>query len=274
MFNYTQDDTIADLQLDLAALGIDPNTAIATDAFTRFQWIKAAGTIRVPVKKKNFRLVWVESAKSAGVEPGAVVAEFPQEAAETQLAGYRPERPEKLTSDAAIVGDLWNEPWTGPLPPGQPGPLCTELAQTFTLTTAAVLQRIEVRLTDSPGQRDFREPIRIRIVKVAADGLPSNETVVSELEFATPWVIPEQARFAHFHLKRAHALQRGRYAIILSRKTDHPDEHFHARCPSFPASVYEGGNVAVRLLAADGSEARPWQKEDKVLTFALHGIAR
>lgn len=274
VFNYTQDDAIADLQLDLVALGIDPNTAIATDAFTRFQWTKAAGAIRVPVKKKNFRLVWVESATSAGLEPGAMVADFPQEVAETQLAGYRPEQPEKLTSDAAIVGDLWNEPWTGPLPPGRPALLRTELAQTFTLAAAAVLQRIEVRLTDSPGQRDFREPIRIRIVKAAADGLPLNETVVLESEFATPWIVTEQARFAHFHLKRAHALQPGRYAIILSRKTDHPDEHFHARCPSFPGKVYEGGKVSVRLLAADGSEVRPWQTEDKVLTFALHGILR
>lgn len=99
VFNYTQDDATAVVELDMGKVQ-------ATDAFTRFQWVRADQPIKLKVKHRNFRVIWVERRD----EPAADA--FPEQQVRLQqVAGNWKYPGEDGRSGEQIIGDLWERPF-------------------------------------------------------------------------------------------------------------------------------------------------------------------
>jgi hypothetical protein len=262
VFNYTEDDAIADVELDVDALGLDPEKAVVTDAFTRFRWTRATEPVRVRVKNRNFRLLWVENGDAADAAPA-----FPAEAEEVLVAGDRPLRPETSQTGTELAGDLWDRPWSPAPAPNRPAnPERTEQAQIFTLAEPAAIHRVELNKAYS-GVRgpELREAIRFRLETVNESGLPSGEVLVPESGWTEQWPTTDW-RYYHYELRRCQRLEPGSYALVMTKPAEDPAEHFHAKLPSFDADVAGGEWIAVRIQPGG-----PWIRKDKKLAFGVYG---
>ena len=260
VFNYTQDDADATLQLDAAALGLDPNRIRATDAFARFDWVRGDRPLTLHVRTRNFRLVWVEEVETVPVDV------FPGETPEVRVAGDRPDRPEQSCDGQQIIGDLWENPWQARVPEDTYG---TEVAQDFTLDQPASVHRVEVYLRYA-GVRgpDVREAVQMRLVRADDRGMPTGEVIVPESGFVPMWVDTSWS-YKSYELLRSCKLEPGRYAFVMSKPPEDPLEHYHALAPAFSSENADDGSVATRLLPTG-----TWQRQNRTLAFGVSGFQR
>jgi len=271
VFNYTEDDCIAELKIDPDALGLKGERVLATDAFTRFSWVRADRELVFPVKSLNYRLVWVEELELYDYDRARIVDEFPAYPRETMLAGYRPSRPELKCKGFEVVGDLRRNPWSEGAG-SYTGPQRSELAETFTLKKRAKVHRVEVRMRDSKGVYALRKPVRLSIVAVGADGLPGEKTPARRKDFAPIWVDSRNWRYAHYELLRPVELEAGKYALVFSKPPEAPEEFFHAQMPSLDSAKLPGEYVIVRESPPRRTEGYGWQKvPGRVIAFGVYG---
>lgn len=272
VFNFTEDDAAAQLTLDLPALGLDPQTAVATDAYTRLTWTAADRPLRLNVRKRNCRVIWVEERDAAGVSSAALTDHFPDEMSEAVVAGSQPEPPAPDGSVAHLLaGDTTRNPWEDQ----QRYPsayLRTEVAQVFRLAQAARVHRFEVCLANSPGPRINRLPITARLVRATSEGLPMDDVIAGPPDFAPDrWIPSDPAwQLERFELERAVELPAGDYALVLCKPLQFPQEHFHVRLPARPAESADH-HVAVRLLDEEGRVLEDWQSSPQTLTYGVFG---
>ena len=262
LFNYTLDDAVATVQLDAPALGLDPGRARATDAFTRFEWVRADEPIAVRVRSRNFRLIWVEANETETVD------RFPGEADEVCVAGDRPDKPQDSCTGTALVGDLWDNPWALDPSPDRPAdPAGTELAQIFTLAKPTAIHRVEMNMKYS-GVRgpDLRETIRMRLVRTDKTGMPTGEVVAPEAAWTLPWVITDWY-YSHYNLRRALYLEPGQYALVMTKPAEDPQEHLHALLPSFGNEAAGEDGIATRVLPGGR-----WIRKNETLAFGVYGF--
>ena len=149
----------------------------------------------------------------------------------------------------------------------------TELAQVFTLTAAARVERFEVYLTDCDGPRVNRRPVRARLVHVDEAGMPSDHVIAGETGFTTTFAAPRYWRYQRFELKRSRLLPPGRYALVVSKEPEVPEEHFHLRVPVIGVAGDGQSRIAVRVLGRDGTVTAPWRREPWTTAFRVHGCA-
>ncbi|MFH0965295.1 MAG: hypothetical protein V2A58_14940, partial [Planctomycetota bacterium] len=271
VFNYTQDAGVARVRIEPEALGLRPERALATDAFTRFSWVRADRPIDLTVKSLDYRLIWVEEEGTIGAPAVEIAEAFPPYREESLLAGYRPDAPLKEQADVEIAGDLRKEPWADG-GASYTGPQRTELAQTFTITRPVKVNRIEVYLRDSEGAFAIRKPVKLSIVKVDASGLPSEDVAVGEKGFAPIEADSRSWRYAHFETRGSAHLGPGRYALVFRKAPEAPEENFHTRFVSVPSAKVSGEYIASREMPGAGGEAFRWRKEaDHVLCFGVYG---
>ena len=260
VFNYTQDDADMTLQPDAAALGLDPDRTRATDAFARFDWVRGDRPLKLRVRNRNFRLVWVEEIESVPVDV------FPGETPEARLAGDKPAKPEQSCDREQVIGDLWDAPWQTPVPKGTYG---TEVAQGFTVDRPATVHRVEVCLKYA-GVRgpDMREAVQMRLVRADDRGLPTGEVIVPESGFTPMWVDTNWSYKSH-ELLRSCRLEPGRYALVLSKPREDPLEYYHALAPALSSEDTDDEPMATRLVPSG-----TWQRQNRTLAFGVFGFQR
>lgn len=267
VFNYTEDDGIAKVHIDTSALGLRGERVLATDAFTRLSWVRAGGELVMPVKSLSYRPIWVEALDEVDYKRAKIIETFPPYPKESLLAGYRPVYPNKERMDVEVVGDIQTKPFTGD------SPIRTELAQTFSIKTPSKLHRVEVYHRDTTGAFAIRQPVRVAIVKLGADGLPTDEAIVSADHFAPTWVDARLWRYSHFELKRSVMIAPGRYALVISKPAEAPEEFFHTRFPSVPSKKLPGENIFTRKIPTRLGKALNWKKDtNKVICFGVYGF--
>ena len=257
VFNYTHDDGVAKVTIDLSRLGLAPDRTLATDAFTRRSWVRADGEIEVAVKTLNYRLIWVEEFGANAHERAAIGSAFPAHLQEVKLAGYRPDFPRKESLGTLVAGDILADPSNHDDHWGA-GPQRSELAQTFTLKKSARVHRVELYMTDSKGAFAIRKPAQISIIKLDGDGLPGDEVVVSAEAFAPIWADPRSWRYGRFDLHKSRVLDPGRYAIVITKHVEDPTEYFHVRFAAMDSSRLPGEYAMTREYATAMSGASEW----------------
>ena len=272
VFNYTHDDGVAKVTIDLSRLGLAPDRTLATDAFTRRSWVRADGEIEVAVKTLNYRLIWVEEFGANAHERAAIGSAFPAHLQEVKLAGYRPDFPRKESLGTLVAGDILADPSNHDDHWGA-GPQRSELAQTFTLKKSARVHRVELYMTDSKGAFAIRKPAQISIIKLDGDGLPGDEVVVSAEAFAPIWADPRSWRYGRFDLHKSRVLDPGRYAIVITKHVEDPAEYFHVRFAAMDSSRLPGEYVMTREYATEISGASEWNKNiARVIGFGVYGF--
>lgn len=261
VFNYTEDDGVARLKIDPAALGFDSGAPAAMDGFSRLEAVALSEYLDIHVKRRNFRLVWLE--RVDGAVPATILPDEPQD---VLLAGIRPDFPERLAgADQQIVGDRWENAWRNDSPHGAPQQ--TQAAQIFTLAQPASMHRIEVHMTDA-GIRGthMREALRMQLVRID-NQLQPGEVVVDEDGFVVQEV--HMARnYRQLELKQPIMLDPGRYAILFNKPAEDAAEGFHSLLTSLPAEQHTD-HLLVRELPGG-----VWQERPHILALSIHGYQR
>ena len=271
VFNYTRDDGVAKVKIDLDKLGLSGERVLATDAFTRLSWVRVSGEIQLPVKSLNYRMIWVEDLQEYDYERATIVDAFPPYPEEAMLAGHRPGDPRAESVGMEVAGDIRKDPWRDG-DSSYTGPQRTELAQTFTIEKPCTAHRIEVFLNDSEGAFAIRKTVRLRIVKLSEDGLPTEDEVVGADGFAATEADSRYWRYRYFEFLRSVKFDPGRYAIVFSKPAEGPAEFFHARFPAVKADELPGEYLATREHPArDGSGFRWTKASDRVVCFGVYG---
>jgi len=270
VFNYTRDDGVAVVKIDVDKLGLKGKRVLATDAFTRNTWVRADRRISLPVKSLNYRLIWVEELEEYDFKRAVIKGKFPPMAEDVMLAGYRPNYPEKRAHGFEVVGDLRMSPWSGGAD-SYTGPQRSELAQTFTVKSATKVHRVEVCLNDREGAHTFRKPVRIAIAKLNDDGLPGVR-VAGFTDFAPIYISHGSWRYVHFEIYTPVKLEPGRYALVFSKQPEAPEEFYHTRAPSLASSKMPGEYICRRESPARAGENYGWKKvPERIIPFGLFG---
>ena len=261
VFNYTQDDAMAVVQLDVNALGFSPDNAMATDAFTRFQWVRVDQPLELKVRNRNFRLIWVEPRDESPADA------FPDPPDKLQpLAGAWTWPDESGQSGEQIVGDLWEDPFVHGDDPYRPSdPTGTEVAVVFDLDRPTRLERIDIRMRHA-GVRgpDTREPIQLKLVSVDEAGQPTDREIIDARSFTWQWV-DTNGQNARYDLKQSRLLPAGRYAALLFKWPEDQGEYYHALVPTYP--VKDDGAYLVTRIVPGGA----WRRLEATTAFGVFG---
>jgi hypothetical protein len=263
----------------LAALGwsraeefakVEGGAQMATDAFTRFHWVRADRPIELKIKHRNFRLIWVQQRDAS---PADI---FPDQPATLQeLAGDWRSPGEQGRSGLQIVGDQWEKPFVhdedvqtcgsrdDPYRPARP--IGTEVAIVFELDESTKLERIDLRMRDV-GVRgpDTREPIQLKLVAVDDNGLPTDRAMIDPRSFTWQWVDTNWHN-AHYDLKRSRLLPAGRYAAVLFKTPEEHGEYYHAEIPTFP--INDDGEYFATRIVPGGT----WRRVEATTAFGVFG---
>jgi len=233
--------------------------------------VRASGEIELPVKGLNYRMIWVEDLEEYDYERATIVDAFPPYPEEVMLAGHRPGDPRAESVGMEVAGDIRKDPWRDG-DASYTGPQRTELAQTFTMEKPCTVHRIEVFLNDSEGAFAIRKPVRLRIVKLSEDGLPTEDEVVGADGFAATEADSRTWRYRHFEFLRSVKFDPGRYAIVFSKPAEGPAEFFHARFPAIKADKLPGEYLATREHPARDRSGFRWTKaSERVICFGVYG---
>ncbi|MAE64056.1 MAG: hypothetical protein CMJ18_07250 [Phycisphaeraceae bacterium] len=272
VFNYTMDDGTMKVDLDLAELGLSGERVLATDAFTRMSWVRADRTIELAVPSLNYRLILVERLDAPSYAQARIAETFPPVSQERMLAGYHPDAPRNESVGVEVAGDRFRDPRKDG-EPSRSGPQRSELMQTFTLDAPARIHRVELYMTDSPGAFAVRTPVRIALVGLGEDGLPSDRIVASTSDFAATWVDDRTWSYRLFEMLESKMLDPGRYALVLSKPAEDPSEYFHARFTAVDADRLPGEHIAFRNQPDHRRGAFEWSMDrTKVLCFGVYGF--
>jgi hypothetical protein len=271
VFNYTQDDGVAKVKIDLNKLGLRSERVVATDAFSRTAWTDAHNELAVSVKSLNFRLLWVESLDADDYGKARIIDSFPDYQQEKIVAGYKPDNPFGERAGMEVAGDIRKSPWRNADSPFT-GAQQTELAQVFTLEKSCTVHRFEVYLKDSDGAFALRKPIEVRLVKVDDDSVPTQEQIISTDQFAPIAAESRYWRYQSFDLLRSVKLDAGKYALVFTKPAEDPSEFFHAQFVAVSATKLPGASIAHRQTPAWDKQGMTWKKDpDKVLCFGVYG---
>ena len=272
VFNYTRDNGVAKVKLDLEKLGLSGEHVLAADAFSRRVWTRAVGELAIPIKSLNYRMIWVEALSAADYRRSRIIDTFALYPDEKMLAGCRPDYPRNESIGMEVAGDIRKDAWRKGAA-SFTGAQRTELAQTFTLERPCTTHRVEVYLNDSEGAFAIRKPVRLRIVKLSEDGLPTEDEVVGADGFAATEAASRTWRYRHFELLRSVEFDPGRYAIVFSKPAEDSAERFHTRFPAVKAQKLPGEHIATRETPArDGKDPR-WKKDaTRVICFGVYGF--
>jgi hypothetical protein len=271
VFNYTQDDGVADLKIDLDTLGLGGERVLVADAFSRLAWTQVRGILAVPVKSLSFRLLWLESLDAIEYGKARIIDSFPPYPQEKMVAGYKPGNPFGERTGMEIAGDIRKSPWRNTDAPFT-GAQRTELAQVFSIDKPCTVHRIDVYLKDSDGAFALRKPIQVRLVKVADDSVPTQDQIISTDQFAPIEADARTWRYQHFELLRSVKLDAGKYALVFTKPAEDLSEFFHTQFVAVSAKKLPGACVAHRQTPAWDKQGMTWKKDpDKVLCFGVYG---
>jgi len=272
VFNYTEKDGVAKVNIDLDKLGLSGERVLAADAFSRLVWTRAAAELDVPVKSLDYRMIWVEALDADDYRRARIIDTFPPYPEEKMLAGYRPADPSAERVGMEIAGDIRKDPWRDGDASFR-GPQRTELAQTFTIERPCTIHRLEVYLNDSEGAFAIRKPISVSVARLGQDGLPAGDEVVSADGFAPIYADSRTWRYRHFELKRSVKLDPGRYALVFTKPPEDPSERFHTRFPAVKAENLPAEYVATRETPARDDKVPQWKKDaTRVICFGVYGF--
>ena len=255
----TTEDGVAEITFNLSKLHLLPGVEIA-DAESRLKWYPSDGKVLLPVKKKDYRLIWLKPSNKETRK----IPQIPQ-IEETQFSGYMPTSSGK---GDITVGKIQKKG-------------ITKFAQIVTFDKPVRLNHIRVFITEEGKMRDFKNPVlrkdetdmytlnepEINIVRVGKDGLPSKEIVVPYRWITWSEARPGWSRYRSFFYDRLVNLEPGVYAFIFSKKPESKGKSHTFRLRSYPSSLLPGSYGAF-------FDGRKWIKMDKIIAMGIFGYVR